>query len=119
MNKKTRYIKNTVSKVKKEKKEKKSPQYKGVCVKVGTMKPKKPNSAIRKIAKVKIKNNKIITCSIPGEGHNLVQHSQVLVKPGITQDCPGVKHKVVRGVYDTIGVKRKTSKSKYGSKKDK
>lgn len=95
----------------------KKPQIKAIVVKIFTMKPKKPNSAIRKIAKVKIKD-KIITAYIPGIGHNLALHSRVLIKGGKTQDLPGLKYKIIRGALDCSGVSnRKSSRSKYGTKK--
>lgn len=94
------------------------PQEKGIVLKVLTMKPKKPNSAIRKIVRVKTSLGKIVTAYIPGEGHNLNQHSIVLIRGGKTKDLPGVKYKVIRGVYDCAGVtNRKKSRSKYGTPK--
>jgi small subunit ribosomal protein S12 len=95
-----------------------SPQKKGVCLRVYTKSPKKPNSAVRKIAKIKLTNQNEIIAYIPGEGHNLQEHSVVLVRGGRVKDLPGVKYKVVRGVFDLQGVKgRKQSRSKYGAKK--
>jgi len=95
----------------------KQPQFKAIVLKVLTMKPKKPNSAIRKIVKVKLSNGLIVHAYIPGIGHNLSQHSIVLLKHGKTQDLPGLNFKVIRGVYDASGVlNRKTSRSKYGVK---
>lgn len=95
------------------------PQVKGVCYKVFTISPRKPNSAVRKVAKVLLSTKKIITAYIVGEGHNLQEHSIVLVRGGRTKDLPGVKYKVIRGVYDCQGVQgRKTSRSKYGVKKN-
>lgn len=97
-----------------------SPQKKGVIIKILTMKPKKPNSAIRKVAKVNIKGI-IITAYIPGEQHQQAQlavHSQVLIRGGRTQDLPGVNYKIIRGALDTSPVLRKTSRSKYGCKKE-
>ncbi|EPT24390.1 ribosomal protein S12 (apicoplast) [Toxoplasma gondii TgCatPRC2] len=94
------------------------PQIKGLCIKVFTRTPKKPNSALRKIAKIKLKNKKEILAYIPGEGHALQDHNFVLIKKGRVQDLPGIKYKVIRGVLDTIGVlNRKSSRSKYGTKK--
>jgi len=94
------------------------PQKKGVCLKVFTMSPKKPNSAVRKVARVRLSNKKIVTSYIVGEGHNLQEHSIVLVRGGRTKDLPGVKTKVIRGVYDCgFVVNRKTSRSKYGTPK--
>jgi small subunit ribosomal protein S12 len=94
-----------------------NPQIKGIVLKTLTMKPKKPNSALRKIVNVKIKNQ-IIKAYIPGIGHNLNQHSIILIKHGKTQDLPGVKHKVIRNVYDcSFVLNRKSSRSKYGTPK--
>jgi small subunit ribosomal protein S12 len=95
-----------------------SPQKKGVCIRVYTKSPKKPNSAVRKIAKIKLTNQNEIIAYIPGEGHNLQEHSVVLVRGGRVKDLPGVKYKVIRGVLDLQGVKgRKQGRSKYGTKK--
>ncbi|KAI9293758.1 30S ribosomal protein S12 [Neoconidiobolus thromboides FSU 785] len=95
-----------------------NPQKKGVCVKVYTTKPKKPNSAVRKVARVRLSNGKTIIAYIPGEGHNLQEHSVVLVRGGGPPDLPGVKYKLIRGKYDLQGVaNRATSRSKYGAKK--
>lgn len=97
-----------------------SPFKRGVCLKVTTTTPKKPNSALRKIARVRLSNGMEVTSYIPGEGHNLQEHSIVMVKGGKTKDLPGVRYKVVRGVYDTQGVaKRKQGRSRYGAKKEK
>lgn len=97
-----------------------APQRRGVCVKVGTMTPKKPNSALRKYARVLLSNGKELTAYIPGEGHNLQEHSTVLVRGGKVRDLPSVNYKVVRGVLDTAGVnKRASSRSSYGTKKSK
>ncbi|MGX7458706.1 30S ribosomal protein S12 [Candidatus Vidania fulgoroideorum] len=94
-----------------------NPFLKGVCTKVYTTTPKKPNSALRKVAKVKLSNLKEVICYIPGEGHSLQEHSVVLVRGGRVKDLPGVKYHLVRGIYDFEGVtNRKTSRSKYGSK---
>ncbi|KAA6407745.1 MAG: ribosomal S12 [Lasallia pustulata] len=96
------------------------PQMKAVCLKVGITKPKKPNSAERKTARVRLSNGVNVTCYIPGEGHNVQQHSVVLVRGGRAQDCPGVKYHLVRGAMDLGGVaNRITSRSKYGTKKPK
>lgn len=104
----------------KRKIQKGSPFMRGVCVKVTTATPKKPNSAIRKIARVRLSNGMEVTAYIPGEGHNLQEHSIVMVKGGRTPDLPGVRYKVVRGVYDTAGVEgRMKSRSSYGVKKPK
>jgi small subunit ribosomal protein S12 len=95
-----------------------NPQRRGVCVRVYTTTPKKPNSALRKVARVKLTNGIEVTSYIPGEGHNLQEHSIVLVRGGRTKDLPGVRYKVIRGALDTAGVaKRKQSRSKYGAKK--
>ncbi|MFW5884645.1 MAG: 30S ribosomal protein S12 [Patescibacteria group bacterium] len=92
----------------------------GVCVKVGTTSPKKPNSALRKIARVKLTNGKEVTAYIPGEGHNLQEHSIVLLRGGRVPDLPGVRYQVVRGVLDAAGVEgRNKGRSKYGCKKPK
>ena len=92
----------------------------GVCLKVTTTTPKKPNSALRKIARVRLSNGIEVTAYIPGAGHNLQEYSVVLIKGGRTKDLPGVRYKVVRGVYDTQGVEgRKQSRSLYGTKKEK
>jgi small subunit ribosomal protein S12 len=97
-----------------------NPQVKGVCVKIYNRTPKKPNSALRKVAKVKLSTGKRVECYIPGEGHNLQQYSVVLVRGGRVPDLPGVKYHIIRGKYDCNGVKnRKTSRSKYGVKKAK
>ncbi|KKR32564.1 MAG: 30S ribosomal protein S12 [Candidatus Falkowbacteria bacterium GW2011_GWF2_39_8] len=89
----------------------------GVCLKVTTTTPKKPNSALRKIARVRLSNGMEVTAYIPGIGHNLQEHSVVLIKGGKTKDLPGVRYKIVRGVYDTQGAaNRKQSRSKYGMK---
>lgn len=96
----------------------KNPQLKGVCLKVFTKTPKKPNSALRKITKVKLSTNKKVETYVPGEGHNLRQYSIVLIRGGRVPDLPGVKYKNIRGKYDFHGVKnRKQSRSKYGTKK--
>ena len=97
-----------------------SPLKRGICVKVFTTTPKKPNSALRKVARVRLSNGKEITAYIPGEGHNLQEHSMVLVRGGRVKDLPGVRYHVVRGVLDTAGVEnRKRKRSKYGTKKPK
>jgi small subunit ribosomal protein S12 len=94
------------------------PQRKGVCVKVFTRSPKKPNSAVRKVAKVKLTNGNTVTAYIPGEGHNLQEHSVVLMRGGRVQDLPGVRYKLIRGVLDFQGVmKRRKGRSKYGAPK--
>jgi small subunit ribosomal protein S12 len=92
----------------------------GVCVKVTTMTPKKPNSAIRKIARVRLSNSQEVTAYIPGEGHNLQEHSIVLIRGGRVKDLPGVRYHIVRGVYDTQGVaNRRGSRSLYGARRPK
>lgn len=96
----------------------KCPFKQGVCLQVKTMTPKKPNSALRKITRVRLSNGKEVTVYIPGEGHNLQEHSIVLVRGGRIRDLPGVRYQVVRGSRDTLGVKdRKQSRSRYGAKK--
>jgi small subunit ribosomal protein S12 len=95
-----------------------SPQRRGVCTRVSTTTPKKPNSALRKIARVRLTNGMEVTAYVPGEGHNLQEHSVVLVRGGRVKDLPGVRYKVVRGALDTLGVSnRKQGRSKYGTKK--
>jgi small subunit ribosomal protein S12 len=92
------------------------PQIRGTCIKIFNRTPKKPNSALRKVAKVKLSNNKKVECYIPGEGHTLQQYSLVLVRGGRVPDLPGVKYHLVRGVFDLKGIKaRRTSRSKYGT----
>ena len=95
------------------------PFRRGVCLQVKTMTPKKPNSALRKIARVRLSNKFEVTAYIPGEGHNLQEHSIVLVRGGRVKDLPGVRYHIVRGTLDAIGVnKRKKSRSKYGAKRE-
>ena len=97
-----------------------SPQKRGVCVRVYTTTPKKPNSALRKVARVRLSNGIEVTTYIPGEGHNLQEHSVVLIRGGRVKDLPGVRYHMVRGALDTAGVKdRKQGRSKYGAKKPK
>jgi len=97
---------------------KESPQRRGVCTRVYTTTPKKPNSALRKVARVRLTTSVEVTAYIPGEGHNLQEHSMVLVRGGRVKDLPGVRYKVIRGSLDTQGVKdRKQARSKYGAKK--
>ena len=99
---------------------KRSPQKRGVCLTVFTTKPKKPNSALRKVARVRLTNGYEVTAYIPGEGHTLQEHSSVLVRGGRVKDLPGVRYHIVRGAYDLKGVKnRKRGRSKYGVKKPK
>lgn len=96
------------------------PQRRGVCMLVGTRTPKKPNSAIRKICRVRLTNGQEVTAYIGGEGHNLQEHSVVLVRGGRVRDLPGVRYHVVRGTLDTLGVdKRRRGRSKYGAKRPK
>jgi small subunit ribosomal protein S12 len=97
-----------------------NPQKRGVCVRVYTTTPKKPNSALRKVARVRLSNGYEVTCYIPGIGHNLQEHSIVLVRGGRVKDLPGVRYKIIRGALDAAGVKdRRQSRSKYGAKKPK
>ena len=97
-----------------------SPQKRGVCTRVYTTTPKKPNSALRKVARVRLSNGIEVTAYIPGEGHNLQEHSIVLVRGGRVRDLPGVRYHIVRGTLDCAGVEdRKTSRSKYGVKRPK
>ena len=94
------------------------PQKRGVCLQVRTMTPKKPNSALRKITRVRLSNGKEVTVYIPGEGHTLQEHSIVLVRGGRVRDLPGVRYQVIRGTLDALGVEgRKQSRSRYGAKK--
>ena len=96
------------------------PQRRGVCVRVYTTTPKKPNSAMRKVARVKLTNQKEVNAYIPGEGHNLQEHSIVLVRGGRVKDLPGVRYHIVRGALDCLGVdKRRQGRSKYGAKRPK
>jgi small subunit ribosomal protein S12 len=96
------------------------PQKRGVCTRVYTTTPKKPNSALRKVARVRLTNNMEVTAYIPGEGHNLQEHSIVLIRGGRIKDLPGVRYHIIRGTLDTSGVEdRKQSRSKYGAKKPK
>lgn len=95
-----------------------SPQKRGVCLIVRTQTPKKPNSALRKIARVRLTNGKEVTCYIPGIDHNLQEHSTVMIRGGRVRDLPGVRYHIVRGVLDTAGTaNRKQGRSKYGTKK--
>ncbi|HZW36708.1 MAG TPA: 30S ribosomal protein S12 [Candidatus Deferrimicrobiaceae bacterium] len=99
---------------------KRSPQKRGVCVKVATMTPKKPNSALRKVARVRLTNGVEVTVYIPGEGHNLQEHSVVLIRGGRVKDLPGVRYHIIRGKLDSVGVQdRRKSRSKYGTKRPK
>ena len=95
------------------------PQKRGVCLRVYTTTPKKPNSALRKVARVRLSNGIEVTAYIPGEGHNLQEHSIVLVRGGRVRDLPGVRYHIVRGVLDSLGVAdRKQARSKYGAKRE-
>ena len=97
-----------------------NPQKRGVCTRVYTTPPKKPNSALRKVARVRLTNGREVNAYIPGEGHNLQEHSIVLIEGGRVKDLPGVRYHIVRGTLDTSGVSdRKTSRSRYGAKKPK
>ena len=97
-----------------------SPQKRGVCTRVYTTTPKKPNSALRKVARVRLTNQMEVTAYIPGEGHNLQEHSIVLIRGGRVKDLPGVRYHIIRGTLDTQGVQdRKQGRSKYGAKKPK
>ncbi len=99
---------------------KRSPQKRGVCTRVWTITPKKPNSALRKVARVRLTNGIEVTAYIPGVGHNLQEHSLVLIRGGRVKDLPGVRYHIVRGTLDTAGVEnRKQSRSKYGAKRPK
>ncbi|MDR2748385.1 MAG: 30S ribosomal protein S12 [Bifidobacteriaceae bacterium] len=99
---------------------KSSPQRRGVCTRVYTTTPKKPNSALRKVARVRLSTGVEVTAYIPGEGHNLQEHSIVLVRGGRVRDLPGVRYKIIRGTLDTQGVKdRKQARSRYGAKREK
>ena len=96
------------------------PQKRGVCTRVYTTTPKKPNSALRKVARVRLTNGMEVTSYIPGEGHNLQEHSVVLIRGGRVKDLPGVRYHIIRGTLDTTGVQnRKQSRSKYGAKRPK
>lgn len=120
--KKTRFkaLATNFNTLKKRYKKADNPFKRGVCLQVKTMTPKKPNSALRKVAKVRLSNGMEVVAYIPGEGHNLQEHSVVLVRAGRKRDLPGVKYIVVRGKYDTQGVQdRKKARSKYGAKKAK
>ena len=97
-----------------------SPQMRGVCTRVSTKTPKKPNSALRKVARVKLSNGYEVTCYIPGEGHNLQEHSVVLIRGGRVKDLIGVLYHIIRGTLDTAGIdKRRQGRSKYGTKRPK
>lgn len=113
------YVQNTL-KDKEIKMPKGSPQKRGVCTKVATMTPKKPNSALRKVARVRLTNGFEVSSYIPGEGHNLQEHSVVLIRGGRIKDLPGVRYHIIRGTMDTAGVQnRRQARSKYGAKRPK
>jgi len=96
------------------------PQKRGVCIRVYTATPKKPNSALRKVARVRLSNGMEVTAYIPGEGHNLQEHSVVMIRGGRVKDLPGVRYHIIRGTLDAIGVqKRRNGRSKYGAKRPK
>jgi small subunit ribosomal protein S12 len=96
------------------------PQRRGVCIRVYTTTPKKPNSALRKVARVRLTNGMEVTAYIPGEGHNLQEHSVVMIRGGRVKDLPGVRYHIIRGTFDTAGVAdRRQARSKYGAKKPK
>ena len=119
------HVRKKSSRIKKTKKVKKPaltgcPQRQGICTRVYTRNPKKPNSALRKVAKIRLTNKAQVIASIPGEGHNLQEHSIVLIRGGRVKDLPGVKYRIIRGVLDLQGViERKQGRSKYGAKKKK
>ena len=120
INQLVRYSRDKVSKRNKVPALKACPQKRGVCLRVYTTTPKKPNSALRKVARVKLTNGQEVTAYIPGEGHNLQEHSVVLIRGGRVKDLPGVRYHTVRGTLDTAGVDdRKQRRSKYGAKKPK
>jgi small subunit ribosomal protein S12 len=113
-------LKHSINNIKRKKVPHNSPFKRGVCTVVRTMTPKKPNSALRKVARVKLSNGSEITAYIPGIGHQLAEHSVVLVRGGRVKDLPGVKYHIVRGVYDSTGTEnRASSRSKYGTRKPK
>ena len=120
INQLVRFGRSTSEKKKKSPALKPNPQKRGVCVRVYTTTPKKPNSALRKVARVKLVNGIEVTAYIPGIGHNLQEHSIVLIRGGRTKDLPGVRYKIVRGALDTAGVvNRKQARSRYGTKRPK
>lgn len=120
INQLVRYARKSVKKKSKSPALENNPQKRGVCVRVSTMTPKKPNSALRKIARVRLSNGTEVTAYIPGEGHNLQEHSVVLVRGGRVKDLPGVRYKIIRGTLDSEGVaNRKQSRSRYGAKRPK
>ena len=120
INQLVRFGRSTSEKKKKSPALKGNPQKRGVCVRVYTTTPKKPNSALRKVARVRLSNGKEVNAYIPGEGHNLQEHSIVLVRGGRVKDLPGVRYHIVRGALDTAGVNGRTQRrSKYGAKRPK
>lgn len=113
-----RALKTTYSSIERRPKAGLSPFKRGICLQVKTMAPKKPNSALRKVARIRLSNGEEVTAYIPGEGHNLVEHAVVLVRGGRVKDLPGIKYTIVRGRYDLGGVEgRKTERSSYGAKR--
>ena len=120
INQLVRFGRSTTEKKKKSPALKGNPQKRGVCVRVYTTTPKKPNSALRKVARVRLSNGYEVTAYIPGEGHNLQEHSVVMIRGGRVKDLPGVRYHIVRGTLDTAGVNnRQQGRSKYGAKKPK
>lgn len=116
----SRHLNINYNSLKKEAVKANSPQKRGVCTAVKTVTPKKPNSALRKIARVRLTNGQEVTAYIPGEGHNLQEHSVVLIRGGRVKDLPGVRYHIIRGTLDTAGVdKRRQARSKYGAKRPK
>jgi len=116
----SRHLNINYNSLKKEAVKANSPQKRGVCTAVKTVTPKKPNSALRKIARVRLTNGQEVTAYIPGEGHNLQEHSVVLIRGGRIKDLPGVRYHIIRGTLDTAGVdKRRQARSKYGAKRPK
>ncbi len=117
---KTPALKNVYNSMERKTKPIEAPFKRGVCLQVKTMTPRKPNSGLRKVARVRLSNGSEVTAYIPGEGHSLQEHSVVMVRGGRVKDLPGIKYTIVRGVYDLAGVaKRKSSRSIYGTKKPK
>ena len=113
-------LQKSMNTLKKRRDDQHAPQKRGVCTNVRTDKPKKPNSALRKMARVRLSNGMEVTAYIPGEGHNLQEHSVVLIRGGRVRDLPGVRYHILRGTLDTAGVaKRKQARSKYGAKRAK
>ena len=116
----SRHLNINYNSLKKEAVKANSPQKRGVCTAVKTVTPKKPNSALRKVARIRLTNGQEVTAYIPGEGHNLQEHSVVLIRGGRVKDLPGVRYHVIRGTLDTSGVdKRRQGRSKYGAKRPK